>query len=457
MNKYLYLIILLCILIYSRVYEEYSAGVFWVVLLSFINLINRFSRRSVIIETICLYSSFVYLVGPYLGYKYFNEYFEPAVLFKFVMPISSNEYFNYAFPAIIAFIIGLNLMRKTEEEEMLSKIITYVKEMADIKVGYNLIFIGFIAFYLLPFAPSFLKYICTICFLLIFAGITILHLSDESSKLKTYVQIFIVLWLLYNGIKTTMFTIVFYMGVTMVSIVSLKYKVSFIKKIVGIILFLIFTITLQFSKSNYRTLIKSRVENSISINKFLNLFYTTIANFDQAFEVKNLFPLHLRFNNGFYLAMVMKRFPKEIQFDKGEALGKTVLASFVPRLFWPDKPTAGGIYNAKYYMGLVITHTVNVGPIGEAYGSFGIRGGIIYMFLFGMFLGFAHNYFIKISKNKPLLFVFMPMIFYESLYCMENDTMQALNSLIKISIFLIIIFQLFPSLLKPKSIQVVNN
>ncbi len=63
-------------------------------------------------------------------------------------------------------------------------------------------------------------------------------------------------------------------------------------------------------------------------------------------------------------------------------------------LFWPDKPMAGGKYNMKYYTGInIVGWSTNVGPLGEAWGSFGKVGGIIYMF----FIGFIYSWNICID------------------------------------------------------------
>ncbi|MBK6390612.1 MAG: hypothetical protein IPF70_08590 [Saprospiraceae bacterium] len=123
------------------------------------------------------------------------------------------------------------------------------------------------------------------------------------------------------------------------------------------------------------------------------------------------------------------------------------MASFIPRIFWPDKPTSGGKANMKYYANVFLdTTSMDVGPIGEGYGSFGKWGGILYMFFFGSFLSLSFRYFISLCKKYPLLIFWQPLVFYEVIYCMENDTMQAMNSLIKIGIILFILFEYFPIL-----------
>ena len=74
------------------------------------------------------------------------------------------------------------------------------------------------------------------------------------------------------------------------------------------------------------------------------------------------------------------------------------------------------------------------------------------MFLFGTFLSLAYWIFIRLARKHPLLLFWQPLIFYEVIFCMENDTLQALNSLVKISVLLFIVFKLFPTLIQPREI-----
>lgn len=451
MNKTLYLTTLFLLCLIGESVNSYDTIIFIATGIVFFQLILHITKSSIILDVISLYSCILYFVGPYLGYKFFNQGSKITVMYDFVMPIPKETYFHYVFPAIMLFIIGLHLFRKSNESTQLKLITQELENIADNKNGYSLVLLGVVSFYILPYTPIFLKYVVTICFLMTFAGFMILYFSKKTSKLKFIIQVFIIVWIFYYGIKTTMFTIVFYMGVTMAGILALKIKISFLKKLLLVFLFAIFTISLQFVKTNYRTLIRKGVEKDLEISKFINIFYSTLTNISEVTDIKNVFPLHLRFNNGFYLAKVMHRMPRLVPFDGGERVFQTILASFVPRLFWPDKPQAGGIYNMKYYAGIKVTHTVNIGPIGEAYGSFGQTGGVIYMLLFGVLLGLAHRIFISLSFKKPLIFIYMPMIFYETLFCMENDTMQALNSLIKMSLFLFIFLSIFPQLYNSRS------
>jgi hypothetical protein len=137
-------------------------------------------------------------------------------------------------------------------------------------------------------------------------------------------------------------------------------------------------------------------------------------------------------------------------YDNGENLIVIVASTFVPRFLWPDKPMAGGAANMKYYAGYTIKgYTVNVGPLGEAYGSFGVTGGIIYMMCLGAFIRLAYRSVFKISSRIPLLVFWLPVLFYQVSYSGENDTLQILNSLVKSAVFIFILYKAFPQLLMP--------
>jgi len=367
------------------------------------------------------------------------------------MPIPFEDYYSYALPAIILFMIGLQFFRHKAESYYLSSILARVKKGLTVNRGYLLIVIGVLSYYIRTRSPDSLHYVFTIMFLFVFAGILALYYASDKSIISNLIALTVVLWILYLGIRSSMFTIVFYMGILILGIVFIDKKISMLTKMIGFVLMASLTISLQFVKANYRLLIRKGVEREMNVGTFIRLYSQTITKVGQVSNLQNIFPLYLRFNNGYNLALVMNRFPSKQYFDGGSTVGKSVLASFVPRLFWRNKPEAGGIFNMKYYAGLKIdTYSTNVGPIGEAYGGFGKIGGAVFMLFFGLVLSLAHRCFIQLSIHKPMLLIFMPMLFYEIIFCMENDTMQALNSLIKTTIFLFVFFKIFPGLLRDK-------
>ncbi len=150
-------------------------------------------------------------------------------------------------------------------------------------------------------------------------------------------------------------------------------------------------------------------------------------------------------NQGFNITLVMKRIPAQQDYDNGSRLLTTAFSALVPRFLWPDKPEAGGKESMKYFTGLQIEGwSTNVSPLGEAYGSFGPIGGIFYMFMLGLFIRWAYKKVFTIAQKIPLLILWVPVLFYQVTFCMETDSLQIFNSLLKGAFFLWLLYKLTP-------------
>jgi hypothetical protein len=179
---------------------------------------------------------------------------------------------------------------------------------------------------------------------------------------------------------------------------------------------------------------------------------------DNLVSPNNYFFLYYRANQGFNVALVMRVIPAKMPFDNGSFLLVKIASSFVPRLLWPDKPEAGGLANMKYYADVDIKgYATSVGPLGEAYGSFGVVGGIIYMMGLGLFIRFAYKKVFVVAQKIPLIVLWIPVMFYQITYSSENDTLQILNSLIKSAFFIFILYKFLPTLFKPANKSMIDN
>ena len=125
---------------------------------------------------------------------------------------------------------------------------------------------------------------------------------------------------------------------------------------------------------------------------------------------------------------------------------KAFASAFVPRFLWPDKPEAGGKFNMEFYTGYrIVGWSTNVGPLGEAYGSFGVTGGIVYMFFLGLFIRWMYVLVFKAARNVPLLICWLPVFFFQIISSAETDSLQIFNSLIKASFFVWLLYKFLPS------------
>lgn len=451
MLKTKYIIFILCLFSFiSNLYFLISIVTFIVIFSSFISAIGK---KLLLAESISLYSCIIYLIAPILGYTEY-VYDNPLVkIWDIYMKVGEIEYYSFALPAILVFVLALYSFDSSIDKQLL-KLTTVAKSMllSKKRIALNLLILGTISFYIRMKIPIYLNYPLTILYLSAYSGLLYIYFNANYNKVfKLGVLSFFGIWLILNSILQGMFTILIYMGISIFGIIMLGKNVSFFKKLALIIIISFFTLVLQYTKSNYRTALRRGLVTESNFKTFINLYTNNLKESKNAFNYDAFFPIYIRINQGYHLSCVMDNMPKRRSFDKGKRLAISVLASFIPRIFWPDKPKSGGKANMLYYADVFLdTTSMNVGPIGEAYGSFGKWGGIFYMFLFGSVIGLSFRFFITLCIKYPLLLYWQPMIFYEVIYCMENDTMQALNSLIKTGFMLFIMFKLFPSVIVAK-------
>jgi hypothetical protein len=234
------------------------------------------------------------------------------------------------------------------------------------------------------------------------------------------------------------------MSLTLFSFFFLGRKTSLFKKVVLFVLGVFILLLIQSVKPTFRELTWNGKFDGNKGVLFLNLVVDKISN-PQLESADAFFPLYVRVNQGYNISLVMQRFPAKMPFDGGRNLFINVMSSLVPRIFWPGKPEAGGKYNMQYYAGLAITGwSTNVGPLGEAYGSFGTAGGIIFMILLGALIRWAYALVFKKSIRIPLLIFWIPVLFYQVTYAAETDSLQIFNSLAKSAFFIWLLYRQWP-------------
>jgi len=141
----------------------------------------------------------------------------------------------------------------------------------------------------------------------------------------------------------------------------------------------------------------------------------------------------------------MRRIPAVQPFDNGDRLLTVFASALVPRFLWPDKPEAGGVFNMKYYAGYTLKGwSTNIGPLGEAYGSFGVTGGIIYMLLLGFGIRWVYLKFFSVSNKVVLLICWLPVLFYFTISSAETDSLQIMNSILKSAFFIWLLYKFLP-------------
>jgi hypothetical protein len=239
------------------------------------------------------------------------------------------------------------------------------------------------------------------------------------------------------------------MGALTFILIMLGTKMRFIRKFTFFFIGIFLILVLQAVKPAFRqqTWAGKNQDNKISI--FANIFREKMTDPSSLFlNDKGLFAFYVRFNQGQLISNVLRSVPSRFPYAGGETIVTSLAASLVPRVLWPDKPEAGGAYNFKRFLGVNLKgYSANISPFGEAWGNFGLTGGIIFMFFFGLLFNFLFQWLLKIAVYQPSVILWFPYLFFYSVN-MENDVMTMLNSFTKAAILMYFLYKIFPTVFK---------
>lgn len=415
-----------------------------------ISCLDKFGNGIALRESIAVHTIFVCLIMPLVGYNYFTIDDQTSRIWVKYMRVPENDYFGYTLPAIAGFIFvmcfPINNNNISDYGPKLRMLVSRARQVLaeNPKTGLQILIVGVIAQITTPLLPAAIQFAFLLFFFSAFAGFLYVFYT-QSLRYRRWILIAFLLFILYTVLKTGMFTLIAYMGLTIFSFFFIDRKTVLWKKIIWFLISLFFILIIQTVKPEYRKLTWSGKFTGNQAVLFANLIADKVTNLDIGTK-EAIFPLYVRTNQGFNVSLVMRRFPEMQSFDYGNNLFIVFISSFVPRFLWQDKPEAGGAANMQYYAGITLRGwSTNVGPVGEAYGSFGRIGGIIYMCILGGGIRLAYRSFFVIAQKNALLIFWIPVIFYQITYSAETDTLQIVNSLVKSAFFVWLLYKLVPS------------
>ncbi len=450
-NNFLIFSLVICFLLsfVTRWYSEISIFLFVVTIFA---ILDKLGKGLVLRELVVLHTIFICLIMPSVGYSVYNHDNYLARIFYRYMMVSDDVYFGFTLPAVCAFSLSMcypvtKSNKVLDEGESFRKILLLVRNELRMhtKTGIIITVTGVITFFFIGVVPDAVRFVFTLLFFSSFAGILYIYYSPPMAS-KNILLILFTLFMLGLAVQSGVFTIVVYMGITLFSFLFLGRKYALWKKMVVFIVGVFLLFITQNVKTAYRDQTWRGKEVDGKTTLFVDLAIDNLENIDKLIDNEGFFPVYMRTNQGFNISVVMRRIPAQQDFDDGNHLLLTAASALVPRLIWPDKPQAGGKESMKYYTGYNIEGwSTNVSPLGEAYASFGPYGGILYMFLLGLFIRWVYKRVFVIALRLPLLVLWIPVLFYQVTYCMETDSLQIFNSLLKGAFFLWLLFKVLPN------------
>lgn len=414
--------------------EIISIGLFVYFLLNFIDSIGKSYN---ILDIPILLALFQCMIMPAIVYHVYNED-AMVIALRYDMGVTTEVYYGFMFPAVIALIIGIKLPELLQSSYR-QKFLIAVRESKQYLVGRGnlgilMIIIGVVSGLMQVFIPGDLKYVAYLFSKLLYVGVLYTYFSD--SKQRTWYLIGGIVAILAQALTQGMFGELVYTLALGVMLILLGRKVKGILKYSIAIVGFIFVLVLQSIKSDFRDVAWRGQGEQGNTEAFFSLFVDRLASPAQFFDWNLMFPTVNRFNQGMIVGKVMVYIPKMAPYAEGETIFTSLAASFVPRILWPDKPMAGGHFNMERFTGFIIEgYSMNVSPMGEAYGNFGVQGGIFFMFFYGLFFSVVIFLLLNVIRKKPTLILWFPVLFLNSIQ-IETDILMCVNSLLKNLIFI---------------------
>ena len=393
-------------------YETLSISLFLFLIIKFTyDLGKTMSIKNII----AIIATMQYLIGPILGYAY-ND----SLPLGYRMQIPKEVYFSFVLPASIFYFIGLfwRLNKLSSTVNFESNNVDYFKK------GRLLIIIGFISDF---FSLGFVGFILGG---LKFVGLFYMFSSKHPLKYYWMIPVFGVL--VSNTLNSGMFHELILWGCFFLMTYYIFRKTKFVVRLTTIIVGLCLIFLIQLVKKDYRMAMSDNQLNTGKGELFLDQFKKKFSGTGASLSDEDIANNVVRLNQGWIISYVMQNVPEHRPYAEGLTIKDAIVASIFPRFLMPDKVIADGHSNMINYAGIELSSTtaMDIGQMGEAYANFGVFGGIIFMFLLGLFLNWVVTFLERKSLKYPDIIFWVPLIFLQSIKA-ETDVAIILNHITK--------------------------
>lgn len=386
------------------------------------------------------------LLGPTLAYNGLDQ-FQTG---QYKMQIPESEYFSYAIPAVLSFIAGLYLFSKELPGEIpnVKKISIFVSEHQSIPFVF--IAIGFIASFLTKSFTSELKFVMVLLGSFKYIGLFLIIIGNKKIKLVPLVVVYgsIILSSLAEGMFFDLITWLIFLG----AVYSYVYKPSFGIKLSFVILLVLIATTIQLLKGDYRQATWGMGEQGDA-----EIFQKTLEEKNEKsgiFNIENLAKSNVRINQGYIVTHIMRTVPTLVPFEHGAELKLVLEAAFLPRILAPNKLNAGdrAIFTKYTNMPIASGTSMGLSSVGDAYINFGVKGGCVFMFFFGLLFNFVLKKFNEFSIQFPVLILFSCLVFYFPIRP-DCELQTILGHLVKSCFLIFVMLKIWKHLFLFKEIQ----
>jgi hypothetical protein len=381
-----------------------------------------------------------WIIAPWLSEAYLPN------LPMFRMVLTADEYLRYALPATAALWIGLHIpasrrLSKTWEMPHIDHLSKRVQHSLDV-----LIVAGLIADLYVDYAPvewSFLAYLIS-SFRFVGALGWMLTLTPG----WRWRVIFVLAHL--TAVQSTggLFYLVVHWGGYFLLVYAFMRRwrwqmaVALCASLLGLSL-------LQAVKPTLRTSIaEQRVTGPLdSLERLTSMMWDRVKTGQFVDTQTDAGDSLVRFNQGWIIARIMTHVPAEIPYARGQTITDAITFSIIPRFLFPDKLQGASQKIFSTYTGTELAGgtRMGLGIIGEFYANFGMGGGIVGTFVYGLIIGWVFLLFADRAQKNPLWWAAASTVLVPSVEPGINLE-DILNHVVKAAVVLFVVWKITPQM-----------
>lgn len=363
------------------------------------------------------------------------------------MVVPAGQYFTFAVPATICFVLGLYLpvWRRRPEVTVPSatlppSVVARLERSCNAMVVAGVV----IRVLVLPFSPYSLRFALYLASLLGFVGALTLCLLGARGW---YIRVLAVLGAsaLDNAASLQFLELLLWCGcVGLVICYRYKPRPTTVLALLGPGLLL-------FTAINAFKMLHRDEVRSMTLDNRERAAVTSTAVFElakdpgTAFGSSNLVATVSRLNEGFVTSRLLAWVPTAEPYARGETIVAAMGSALLPRVLSREKYVAGGAEIVPRFTGIKLINgtSISLSIPGEMYANFGLVGSWVGSFLFGWLLGLIYASFARRAAASPAWWAWVPLILFGALSA-EQSIGEILNSISKALVVAWVAMRLLP-------------
>ncbi|NBG66654.1 hypothetical protein [Acidiluteibacter ferrifornacis] len=407
------------------------------------DFVNKLGHLIPIKELIILIASLQWILGASISYQISVQHY------RYYMYVDESTYMSYIVPSLILLWLGFQLVNVKLIKQKIVDLFAEEKDTLK-KHGFVFVTIGLISRIVVSLIsiPS-LSFVLYLLNLVLIIGVVYLFFCYPNRK-----------WSLFLLTITSFFISAIYSGLfhgfLLIAIFLTFFVISEKMKFVSKMFMLVISFGVVFTIQTVKTELRSEVWVSSNKKDALSVFWNLVqSQFFQESTTKSSLnyeseklnetnEVNSRLNQGWIISKIMSNIPYKEDYLGGETVREAFSSSLLPRFLFPDKKgAADGIEDFKRITGLDLQRGTSMGLsiTGEFYANYGIYGGWLAIFIYGLLISLFIKWFINFSGHKsPLTYIWLVLIFYQVVKA-ETELIKILNHMFK-SLIIFYIFKL---------------